>query len=133
MRFLLIASLAVVLSGCTSAGDVEQLRDREWTLAWVEGFSSTPAGVRTPSLQFNSDGRLAGNTGCNTAGGAYSIDGDRLTIGPMITTKRACAADEGNQLERAYVRAVEGSTRFRIVAGQLELLSESGEVLARFR
>lgn len=130
---MLLILLAVTIQGCTSTAAVDELRGREWTLVWVEGFPSTPAGVQTPTIRFGDDGRLSGNTGCNSAGAAYTAEGDRLTISALITTKRACLAAEGNALEAAYVRAVEGTRRFRIASGELELLSDSGTVLARFR
>ena len=72
-------------------------------------------------------------TGCNSAGANYTAEGDRLTIDAMITTKRACIEAAGNELERAYVSAMERTRRFRIVNGQLELLDDGGTVLARFR
>jgi heat shock protein HslJ len=130
---MLLISLALTVLGCTSATTVDELRGREWTLTWVEEFPSMPAGVQTPTIRFGIDGRLTGNTGCNSAGSAYTPEGDRLTISALVTTKRACLAAEGNALEAAYVRAVEGTRRFRIVSGELELLSDSGTVVARFR
>ena len=128
-----LLALTLAILGCTSSAGVGELRDREWTLAWVEGFSSTPAGVQTPTIRFGTDGRLSGNTGCNSAGAAYTSEGDRLTIDALISTKRACLDPEGNALESAYMRAVDATRRFRIVNAELELLSESGTVLARFR
>lgn len=133
MRMMLMLSLALTIFGCTSSAAVGELRGREWMLTWVEGFPSMPAGVQTPTIRFDTDGRLGGNTGCNSAGAAYTVDGDRLTVDALISTKRACVAAEGNALEAAYVRAVEGARRYRIVNGELELLSDGGTVLARFR
>ncbi|HYK02395.1 MAG TPA: META domain-containing protein [Thermoanaerobaculia bacterium] len=132
-RTMLTISLVLTFLGCISTASVEELRGREWMLTWVEGFAAMPAGVQTPTIRFGTDGRLSGNTGCNSAGAAYRAEGDRLTIDALISTKRACVAAEGNALESAYVRAVEATKRFRITSGELELLSESGSVLARFR
>jgi len=120
-------------AGCTTHGVGEQLRDRVWTLTSIDGFTTMPAGVSTPTIRFDTDGRLSGNTGCNSAGAAFSTDGARLQIQPMMVTKRACLDPEGNRLERAYVQAVERARHFRIVENELELLDESGTVVARFR
>jgi heat shock protein HslJ len=133
MRRMMLMSLALTILGCTSTAAEDELRGREWTLVSVEGFSSIPAGVQTPTIRFDTDGRLSGNTGCNSARASYTVEGDRLTIAALISTRRACLAAEGNALEAAYVRAVEGTRRFRIVSDELELLSDSGTVLARFR
>lgn len=129
---ILFLTILFTMPGCTTSGAVEDLRDRDWSLVWIEGFSTMPSGVATPTARFGADGRFGGNTGCNSAGANYTAEGDRLTIETMITTKRACVEPAGNELERAYVSAMERTRRFRIVNGQLELLDDGGIVLARF-
>ena len=126
-------TILLTLAACTSSGSSASLRDRDWTLVWIEGFSTMPANVATPTIRFGSDGRLGGNTGCNSAGANYSTEADRITIDALISTKRACVEEAGNRLETAYVRAIDSTRRYRIVNDQLELLDDSGTVLARFR
>lgn len=128
MSLILVAAI-----GCTMPVATEEFRDRQWTLVWIEGFDSMPSGVSTPTIRFGSDGRLGGNTACNSAGAAYTAEDHRLTIEALITTKRACLDPQGNALERAYIAAVEGARGYRITIGQLELLDASGKVVARFR
>lgn len=128
-----ILLLAAALACTVPATNTTDFRDRDWTLFWVEGFSSFPSDVATPTIRFGSDGRLGGNTGCNTAGADYTAEGDALTIGMMSSTKRACLNPEGNSLETAYMRAVGAAKRYRITNGQLELLDAGGKVVARFR
>jgi heat shock protein HslJ len=130
---ILALAATLLIFGCTTGGATADLTGRDWTLTWVEGFASMPAGVATSAIRFGTDGRLGGNTGCNTASAAYSVDGDRLSIGALITTKRACVEERGNQLEQAYVRAVEATRRYRIDGGELQLLDDAGTVVARFR
>jgi heat shock protein HslJ len=43
-----------------------------------------------PFLQFRSDGKVGGSTGCNRFTGTYSQDGHALIIGMLATTRRAC-------------------------------------------
>ena len=129
---LMILILAATL-GCTMPAATDELRDRQWSLVWVEGFESLPSGVSTPTLRFGSDGRLGGNTGCNSAGAEYALEDHRLTIDALMATKRACAEPRGNELESAYVRAIEGTRGYRITDGQLELLDAANKVVARFR
>lgn len=123
----------LLVAACISAPLAPDFRDRQWTLVSVDGVASLPSGAATPTIVFDSDERVSANTGCNSAGGPYTVDGDRLTIGTLIMTRRACADPAGNDLERAYVRALEGTRRYRIVDAKLELLDEGGNVLARFR
>lgn len=124
---MLIAALALV--ACASGASSGELLDREWKLV----SPATPSGVATPTLRFESDGRVSGNTGCNMTSGSYTTTGDELSIGPLVTTRRACAEERGNELERTYVGAIESARRFRIVNGELELLDGGGTVVARFR
>ena len=126
-------ALMLTLGGCMSSGSSEGLREREWKLVSVEGFPVMPEGVANPTLRFAADGHLRGNTGCNSAGAAYTTDGDRLTLQPMMVTKRACVNPEGNRLEWAYVQALEKARRFRLAGDELELLDAQGNTVARFR
>lgn len=131
MRPLLL--IALTLACTTPAANDAQLREREWKLAWVEGFDSMPDGVTNPTIRFAADGHLSGNTGCNGAGAAYTLDDDRLTLGPVSSTRRACLDPRGNALESAYLGALRAARGYRITNGQLELLDEGGQVVARFR
>ncbi len=133
MRLMTLLLILSATLGCTMSATNEELRDRDWTLVWVEGFDTLPSGVATPTLRFGSDGRLGGNTGCNSAGAAYTVEADRLDVDAMISTKRACLDPQGNLLEAAYITAIGGARAYRITNGQLELLGEGSQVLARFR
>jgi heat shock protein HslJ len=124
--------VTLIFLACASASTSE-LSDREWRMESVEGFTTMPAGVATPTVRFGTDGRFSGNTGCNSAGATYTAKGDQLNIGMMTMTKRACLDPEGNRLEHAYAEAIGKTRRFRIADGQLELLSAEGAALARFR
>lgn len=131
---ILIVAAALMIPGCTmSTAQHEELREREWKLASIEGFQTMPSGVANPTIFFANDGRLRGNTGCNTAGATYTTEGDRLTIEAMFTTKRACVDPNGGELERRYLEAVEATRRFRIESGGLQLIDNDGKVVARFR
>jgi len=43
------------------------------------------------SIEFK-DGQLSGNVGCNGFGGEYSVDGDTITFGPIMSTMMFCEA-----------------------------------------
>jgi heat shock protein HslJ len=59
-------------------------------LAGTEWGFSEEIGRTAWFIQFGSDGRVSGSTGCNRFSGTYSQDGDALTIGTLATTRRAC-------------------------------------------
>lgn len=134
MKYAILTLAAMlVVTGCTTGAGSGELAGREWKLVWVDGFSTMPSGVATPTLTFGTDGRLSGNTGCNSASASYTVEGDRLSISALITTKRACIESAGQELEQAYVRAIEATRRYRIEGGELQLLDDGGTVLARLR
>ncbi len=131
MRPLLLI-LALALGCATPVANEQQLREREWKLVWVQGFDTMPTGVATPTIRFGDDGHLGGTTSCNSAGASYTLDGDHLTLGPVVSTKRACLEPQGNALEAAYLGALGQARRYRISNGHLELLDAGGRVVARF-
>jgi heat shock protein HslJ len=88
------------------------------------GFQSALADTQVTAV-FSEDGKLTGNAGCNTYSGSYTVDGDKLDIGPVITTKKACAPDIMAQ-EAAYLRALEAATVFAIQANEMVLRDDKG-------
>jgi heat shock protein HslJ len=55
---------------------------------WLLRDPIAPAGVLV-TLSFG-DGNVTGFAGCNRFRGTYSLDGDTLSFGPMMTTQMAC-------------------------------------------
>jgi heat shock protein HslJ len=83
------------------------------------------------TLEFGADGRAGGSAGCNTYSGGYTVDGDKLTFSPLITTMMACEP-ELMALEQAYLAALAKTASYRIVDGQLELLDANGQMILTF-
>ena len=63
-----------------------------------------PAG-RPPVLRFDDDGRMSGTTGVNRLAAEWALDGDVLTLGPLVMTRKAGPA-ERVALEAALVAAL---------------------------
>jgi heat shock protein HslJ len=59
-------------------------------LAGTEWSFPDDVGKTARFIQFRSEGKVGGFTGCNRFTGSYSQDGDALSIGPLATTRRAC-------------------------------------------
>ena len=86
---------------------------------------------REPHLILNpSTRRLGGSGGCNHVGGSYEVKGDRLSLDSLTTTLMACA--EGMDTEKAFLESLREVSKWRIAGEELELLDESGKVIARF-
>jgi len=102
-----------------------ELEGTTWVLEGVidgDAVSSVTAGLRVPTIDFL-DGELRLDTGCNTGGGRYEVDGDTMTIGPIRLTRMACAEQAGNELERAVVTTLEGSPTFTLEADVLTIVN----------
>ncbi len=76
------------------------------------------------------EGRVAGFVGCNHVQGGYQRSGYALRFGRLASTRMACST--GYELETYLLRTLERVRGWWIHDGALELLDQSGEVLARF-
>ena len=86
----------------------------------------SPLGDTTLTLSFR-DGRVFGFVGCNGFNGAYTRDGDRLSIGPLATTRKACTGKGVMEQEQQLVAALESVTAWAIDRGMLDLHRGDGE------
>jgi heat shock protein HslJ len=80
---------------------------------------------------FGQDGQVNGSAGCNSYMGPFRSSGDTLSIGPLATTRMACAQPVMQQ-EAAYVAALEATTEYQFQDGQLWLRDASGATQAVF-
>ena len=73
---------AFVMTAAAAAG-MSSLAGSEWGMADAD----------RPFVQFEAEGRVVGDAGCNRFFGSYEEDGDTLKIGPLGTTRMACIPD----------------------------------------
>jgi heat shock protein HslJ len=82
----------------------QPLQNITWGLSSIitgDAVSSVPLGV-LPTLLFRDDGTFELHTGCNSGGGSYAVEGDRLVLRDIVLTDMACAGAAG-QVEQAVV------------------------------
>ena len=102
------------------------LTDTNWL---VLSYNNGRGAVTTPLLEteltvsFGEDGTISGSSGCNTYNGTYTAEGESLTIGPLTTTRLACAPPVMDQ-EQAFLRALQASTRYELTADRLTLRND---------
>ena len=99
----------------------QSVLDTHWRLVEVEGRAVTALpGQPEPYIELSGDSqRVTGSGGCNGFGGPWVAEGERLSIGPLVLTRMACA--QGMATEQAFVRALVSTDRFTIDAGLLML------------
>ena len=97
----------------------EMLVDTDWV--WVHSLynNDTRNSPDTPGLymvRFNSDGTFTGRADCNRIRGQYRVDGHRLNLSDIISTRAMCP--EGS-LDRVFLKDLENSASFFFKAGDL--------------
>lgn len=93
MKKLLILGLSVILALTACAGDSPATIEGGWKLvSYGPSSGQVPAApdVET-SIEFK-DGQMSGNVGCNGFGGEYSMKGDQIEFGPVMSTMMYCEA-----------------------------------------
>jgi heat shock protein HslJ len=97
MNKILVAGLFAIfaLTACAGGKGTPSI-EGQWKLVSY-GPPGSPANqisaapdVET-SIEFK-DGQMSGNVGCNSFGGEYSVDGDTITFGPVMSTMMFCEA-----------------------------------------
>jgi heat shock protein HslJ len=79
------------------------------------------------SLNFGTDGRLNGSSGCNTYNGGFEASGNALKVGQLVSTMMACATPEGvMEQEQQYLAALQNSATYEIAGDTLTIRDASG-------
>jgi heat shock protein HslJ len=87
----------------------------------------------TLTADFGKDGTLSGNAGCNTYSGAYKVNGDQITIGPLASTMMACDQPEGVMEQEAhYLAALQSAATYLIEGNVLQLRTKEDALAAIF-
>lgn len=133
---------AFLLIGCASrSGQNDMIADRKvvtgptrllgtaWRLEDLGG-----AGVLDrvqATLEFPEIGRIAGSGSCNRFIGSVAIAGEEIKIGPLGSTRMACAEAVGNQ-EGEYLKALRNAERFTLDGSTLLIYCKGLDKPLRF-
>jgi copper homeostasis protein (lipoprotein) len=117
---------------CGRAPGHPPLRGTNWKLVRLGGAPlEVSAGQAEPQLVFASDApRVSGSGGCNRITGSFTLEGDRVHLGPLVGTMMSCA--NAMEQEQRFLTSLNHVERYRISGRQLELLDGAGAVLAQF-
>jgi heat shock protein HslJ len=127
-----LAALLVLVAAGGCGGDDEAASDPSavegvpWVLVSgvdVDGWEDAP-----PSISFGEDGTASGSSGCNQWGGSYTFDGDTLELGEIAMTSMGCPPP-ADEVERAYMDALQQANRWRLEEEELVLLDDDAELL----
>jgi heat shock protein HslJ len=90
-------------------------------VSYGSAAAPTPAVPDTEAgLTFNEDGTVTGNSGCNGLGGDYTVEGDQITFGQIVSTLIACD-DPRMAQEDAVHKVLTETARYKIEGSTLTL------------
>jgi len=125
---LVVAGLiALSVAACGSSASTS-LPGSQWTVTSINGKTTEADG--TPTIEFGSDGNVAGTTGCNRYSGKVTIDGDKITFGQMTSTLIGCEGAIGAQ-EQAFLAAMDGATNWSVGSNGDLTIKGAGDIVAR--
>ena len=119
---LIMLTLAMVIFNACSTTNTSLTG--EWKLvSYEDAAAPTPAlpGVDT-SISFE-EGQFGGTVGCNSFGGDYTLSGDQLSIGSVISTMMFC--DQTSAQESAVLAILSDKTMTVSYSGNLLTLSSA--------
>ena len=125
MKKLVIGLLAVLMLAACAGGSSASVEGQWKLVSYGPASSQTPAApdVET-SIEFNSDGNMTGNVGCNGFGGEYSVKGDQMEFGPVMSTMMYC--EEIAEQESGTLAVFQETASFVLDGDTLTITSADG-------
>ncbi|MGD8405009.1 MAG: META domain-containing protein [Anaerolineales bacterium] len=120
-----ITWIAIMLAACGGSGG-DPLNNTSWELTALG--EQPPLAGTTISLSFE-DGLARGTSGCNSYGGAYKVNGDRIEFQEFEATVMACPDTGVMEQETAYLKSLGEAQSFELSEGQLQIFGSEGETL----
>jgi heat shock protein HslJ len=77
------------------------------------------------SATFADDGTVSGSGGCNQFSGSYTVDGESISIGPLVSSRMSCG-DDADLSELHYLGALEAAVGFAISGTDLVITTSTG-------
>jgi heat shock protein HslJ len=116
----------------TDAQPASGLDNREWVLQSYgdpDNPTSTLPGTRVTAQFDSSAGRVAGSAGCNRYNGLYQLNGNRLSLSRMVSTRMYCPGPGVMQQEAAYLQALQTVESYDVQGDRLLINSAGNTVL----
>ena len=127
LYFLTILLLAGILLSACSGGTSASLTGTWKLVSHGSPDNLTPAAADVDtSIIFGEDGTISGNVGCNSFGGDYKVDGNKITFGPISSTLMMCTDTAIGDQETAVLNTLTGTMTFVIDGDTLTLTSADG-------
>jgi len=129
---VLCCGLPLAVTACGGGDGGRALEGGKWVLSAyaVDGAMKDALVTATTDATFV-DGQVSGNAGINQYNGPYEVDGEKLSVGPLASTKMAGDAMIMEQ-EAAYLAALESAASYEIDGDTLVIMDSSETVVLEF-
>ena len=117
MKRLVIGLLLMLMLTACGGGNSATI-EGEWELVSYNQTAAVPD-VET-SIEFK-DGQMSGNVGCNGFGGEYTVNGDQIEFGPVMSTMMFCEAVADQ--ESSTLAAMQNDATFILNGDRLTITS----------
>jgi polar amino acid transport system substrate-binding protein len=109
------------------------LANTNWQLiGYLSGGQLTPVLDKTSvGISFHDGGGYAGNGGCNSYSGKYTVNGSQIAMTAPTGTSKACE-DDVMQQENTYFGLLPTAATYQTADGQLMILDNSGQVILQY-
>ncbi len=114
-------------AGEAPAATTGPLAGTSWMLSQIGGVAPL-ASEPMPELIFDTEGGIAGSTGCNNFFGPVTVSGETITFGELGSTMKACP-DELMQQEQNFFNLMRAVTTYTIAEQSLTLSTADGQSL----
>ena len=131
---ILCTIVALILSACL--GTDTSLDASSWALrSYQDNTGETvnvlPRSTTTALFQAN---QVTGIAGCNNYNASYQVTRNKLSFGPVATTRKVCSTPLGiMRQENDFLAALDSTVSYKVRLNSLELLDSRGNTLLTFR
>ena len=129
-RTLIVLVLIILVVTACSTGSEDELTANIWLLTDLGGTAPLPD--TSVTAEFDEEGRVSGNAGCNNYSTSYTVDGDQISFGEVVGSTMMMCPDPVMAQEALYLEALDNTTTYEIVDDELNLMDANGDKLARF-
>lgn len=121
-RALLLLLAPLLTAACGGSDEPPPLDGTSWALVSLDDAPPLPEAPTT--IEFDGE-QVAGSSGCNRYSGAYAPEGGDTVVGPLASTRVACAEPVMAQ-ELAYLEALQSATSAAVEDGALVIAHPGG-------
>ena len=131
---ILCTTTALILSACSAAD--ASLDGSSWALRSYQGNTGETVNVlpRSTTTALFQANQVSGIAGCNNFSASYQATRNKLSFGPVATTRKMCSTPLGiMQQENAFLAALDSTVSYKLSRNSLELIDNKGKTLLTFR